>query len=101
MDRKKPPTPTRRPTVFVPSITTHRIQEVVLGTFMRYGHTPIDLEALVYFVLQHFDVNPISYEDMYKLVRKHILSNFAVHQGDHIRLSEVSMRRLTVVYTIE
>ena len=68
---------------------------------MRFGNTGMDLEALIHFTLQNFDVTPINYEAMYKTVRAHVLKNFAIEQGQSIRLNEFSMRRITVCHTIE
>lgn len=78
-----------------------RIQEVILGIFKRYDYIAIDMEALIYFTLQAFHVTPAGYEGMYKMVRSHIFSNFAIHQAGHLRLNEISMRRQMVCYTID
>lgn len=92
---------TSRPTRALQQFDATRIQEVILGFFKRMDYAAVDLEALIYFVLQCFHVTTSTYEVMYKTVRKHIISNFAIHQGANVRLSEISMRRLTVCYTID
>jgi len=61
----------------------------------------MDMEALIHFVLHGFNVTPSTYEEMQKTVKAHILKNFAIHQGSNLRLSDVSMRRVTVCHTIE
>lgn len=92
---------TSRPTVALSTFDATRIQEVILGIFKKYDYAAIDMEALVYFVLQYFHITPATYEVMHKTVKNHIISNFAIHQGSSVRLSEISMRRLTVCYTID
>lgn len=91
----------RRPTSYFNQNDPNRMQEVVLATFKRFRLNAIDLEALIHFTLQAFEVTPLNYEEMHKTVKAHILKNFAIHQGSQLRLSEVSMRRITVCHTIE
>ncbi len=93
--------PTRRPTVAIEAVGPKRIQEVIIGIFKRYDFMPMDLELLVYFTLQSFEVSPAHFESMQRAVRTHIMANFAIHQGAHIRLTDLNMRRITVCYTIE
>lgn len=88
----------RRPTTAFSNVS-QRIQEVVLSVFKQHSLTSVDLEALIYLCLQSFDVGPDTYEQMYKTVKSHILKNFAIHQGDYIRLHEHTMRRIVVVWT--
>jgi hypothetical protein len=91
----------RRPTTAIHQFDPHRFQEVILGVFKRWGLNAIDLEALIHFCLQAFEVSPDNYETMHKTVKAHVLKNFAIHQGSQLRLNEVSMRRITVCHTIE
>jgi len=93
--------PTRRPTVSISTFENHRIQETILGIFRRFDCDSMDMEALIHFVLHGFNVTPSTYEEMQKTVKAHILKNFAIHQGSNLRLSDVSMRRVTVCHTIE
>lgn len=74
---------------------------MLLGLFKRFDYIAIDMEALIYFTLQAFHVTPTTYEGMYKMVRSHIMANFAIHQAGHLRLNEVNMRRSLVCYTID
>lgn len=92
---------THRPTVALQQFEPTRVQEVILGIFKRFDYTAIDMECLIYFTLQYFHVTPATYEVMHKVVRSHILANFAIEQSGHLRLSEVSMRRSMVCYTID
>jgi hypothetical protein len=61
----------------------------------------MDMEALIFFALREFDVSPDTYEQMYKSMRAHVLKHFAIHQGSSMRLSEFTMRRLTVCLTTD
>lgn len=92
-------TPQKQKIIITPKLTTEQIQSTVLSVLDRFGYEPIDLEALIFFTLQSFDINPLSYENLYKIIRNHILHNFSLEQGPHVRLSEISMRRITVSYT--
>lgn len=91
----------RRPTTSFSPIDERRIQEVILGVFRRHQVNAMDMEALIFYALQAFDVHPDTYEIMFKSVKAHILKHFAIHQGSNLRLSEVMMRRITVCHTIE
>lgn len=91
----------RRPTTSFSPIDERRIQEVILGVFRRHQMNAMDMEALIFYSLQAFDVHPDTYEIMFKSVKAHILKHFAIHQGGQLRLSEVLMRRITVCHTIE
>lgn len=93
--------PTRRPTIAIEAFGPRRIQEVIIGVFKRYDFMPMDIEALVYFAMLSFDVTPNNHEDMYRTIKAHSMANFAIHQGKHIRLTDLNMRRVTVCYTIE
>lgn len=90
------PRPTRRPTVSLRIIEPNRLQEAILGTFKRFDCHAMDMEALIYFTLQSFDVTPGTYEGTYKVVREHILKNFAIHQAGPLRLADINMYRLSV-----
>lgn len=87
-----------RPTVSINQFEEHRIQEVILGVFKKFDCSIIDMEALIYFVLQEFTVKPHTYEHMYKQVKEHILHNFNIEQGSFTRLNEFNMRRLFVCH---
>lgn len=90
-----------RPTVMLSISSPPRIQEVVLAVFQRCGRNALDMECLIHMVLREFQVSAVNYEHMYKTVKAHVLKNFAIQQGAPLRLTEVSMRRITVCFTIE
>ena len=90
---------TRRPTVAIPQLDSNRIGEAIFGVFRRFNYNAIDLEALIYFTMQSFEVRPESYEGMYKIIRNHIIKNFAITQGSFIGMADIHMHRLTVCYT--
>jgi hypothetical protein len=87
-------TPRRSPSVtqWSPS----KIQNAILELFDKYDYQSIDLDALIFFVMQRFDVSVDTYENLYRVVRRHILSNFPATAGKHILLQEVSMRRMVI-----
>jgi hypothetical protein len=92
---------TQRPTAMLNTFSAPRIQEVVLAMFRRFNCTAIDMETLIYFVLREFHVSIETYQHMHNTVKAHVLKNFAIQQGAPLRLTEVSMRRITVCFTIE
>jgi len=59
------------------------------------------MEALIFLTLREFNVSFESFESMYKTVKAHVLKNFAIQQGTHLRLTDIAMRRITVCHTIE
>jgi len=75
------------------------MQEATLGAFRRYHYNAMDLEALIYFSMQAFSVDPNTYEGIYKALRTYILKNFAIEQGSFIGYSDFNMHRLIVCYT--
>ena len=91
----------RRATVAVPppQLDPVRIGEAVLGVFRRFDYTALDLEALIYFTLQAFEVHPASYESVYKSVRQYVMKNFAIQQGRFMGFEQMCMSRLIVCYT--
>jgi len=110
--RKKPSTPipiayipllrpSKRPTVEIHQFDGPRIQEAILGVFKTYNYKAIDLDALIYFALQAFEVVPTSYEYMAGTIRTHIMKHFAIEQGAYRPTSDVHIRRVVVCYTVE
>lgn len=87
----------REPWIF----TTQKIQDSLTRTFKLYEMKPMDIEVLIYLTLQSFDVTPLTYEAMYKIIKAHILNGFVIQQGAHIRMQDISMRRLIIYYVKE
>jgi len=87
----------REPWIF----TTQKIHENLNRIFKQFELKPIDIEALIYLTLQAFDVNPLTYEAMYKIIRQQIVDRYMIQQGSHIPRQDVSMRRVIVYHTKE
>lgn len=73
-----------------------KIHALALDIFRKYDYEPMDMEALIFCILQGFDISIHSYEGMYKKVRTYILENFSITQGKHLLLQEINMRRMVV-----
>lgn len=74
----------------------YRIHSAIMELFKRYDYEPMDLDALIFCTMQKFEISLHSYETMYKTVKQHIIDHFAVQQGRHLLLQDVSMRKLIV-----
>jgi hypothetical protein len=81
--------------------TTSKIQESLVYIFKKYELKPLDIEVLIYMTLQCFEVAPLTYESMYRIVKQHIISGFVIQQGAHIDRQDVALRRVIVYYTKE
>jgi len=92
---------TQRPTTMLSTFGAPNIQEVILNLFRRNNCSSMDMDTLIYLTLREFHVSVQNYEHMQKTVRAHVLKNFAIQQGAPLRLTEVSMRRITVCHTID
>lgn len=91
----------RRPTVAIASFQVTQIQEAILGVFRNNGYASLDLEALIFFVMKGLEVTPDNYLNVYAAIRKWIMTQYAIEQGDPIPAVERNVRRLSVCYTIE
>lgn len=107
MDKRKQPKTSpgfrtsRRPTVAIASFQVTHIQEAILGVFRNNGYASLDLDALIFFVMKGLEVTPDNYIEVYTGVRKFIMLQYAIEQGDLISPVDRSIRRLSVCYTIE
>lgn len=94
--------PSKKQTVVISQLQPDRIQAAIIGVFKKYDYEPIDLEALIYFTMQKFEVSIHSHESIYKVIRSHIFSNnFTITQGRHLSMSDIYMRRILVSYNVE
>jgi len=74
------------------------IQAATVEVFHRFDQETIDLDTLVYFVLQSFSLTTETYSEFYQAVKEHIVENFAVSQGPMRRREDLSVRHTLVTY---
>jgi hypothetical protein len=86
-----------RPHALTSQVHPHRLQEKILEIFKKSDYDPMDLETLIFFVMQNMDVSIHTYESMQRTIKNYIMANFGVVPGKLLTLHEVGMRRLTII----